>query len=68
MLWVARLRCFRPNHRAVAEIRRKVIKQSKRNAVSRLIHAKNDKEKIAGWKLDLNRFLHVFNVCAIISV
>ena len=53
------------DHRTVAEIQRKVIKQSGRNAVSRLVHAANDKETIAAWKLDLNRILHVFNVrCA----
>jgi hypothetical protein len=46
----------------VAEIQRKVIKQSGRNAVSRLLRAKNDKETIAGWKLELNRILHVFSV------
>ena len=46
----------------MAEIQRKVIKQSGRNAVSRLFNAKNDKEKIAGWKTDLNRILLVFNV------
>ena len=48
--------------RTVAEIQRRVIKQSKRNSVSRLFHAKNDKEKVAAWKSDLNRILHVFNV------
>ena len=30
--------------------------------VSRLLHAKNDKETIAGWKLELGRILQVFNV------
>ena len=40
------------------------IKQNHRNAVLRLFHAKNDKEAIAGWKLDFNRILHVFNVCS----
>ena len=49
----------------MAEIQRKVIKQGKRNAVSRLIHARNDKETVAAWKLDLNRILHVFNVCSV---
>ena len=48
--------------RTVTEIRTKVTEQSKRNVVSRLLHAKNDKEKIVAWKLDLNRILHVFNV------
>ena len=27
-----------------------------------MFHAKNDKETIATWRLDLNRILHVFNV------
>jgi hypothetical protein len=51
----------------VAEIQRKVVKQSRRNAVSRLLHARNDKETIGGWKLELNRILHVFNVCPVVS-
>ena len=36
--------------------------------VSRHFHAKNDKEKIATWKSDLNRILQVFNVRSIIYV
>jgi len=52
----------------MAEIQRKVVKQNGRNAVSRLVHAKNDKEKIAAWKLDLDRILHVFNVRSATSV
>jgi hypothetical protein len=51
----------------VAEIQKKVIKRSGRNAVSRLLQAKNDKEKIAGWRVELNRILHVFNVRSVIS-
>jgi len=35
--------------------------------ISRHLHAKNDKEKIAAWKSDLNRILQVFNVRSIIS-
>ena len=50
------------DRRTVAEIERKVIKQSGRNTISRVFHAKNDKEAIVAWKLDLNRTLHVFNV------
>ena len=38
------------------------IEQGKRNTVSRLFHAKNDKEAIATWKSDLSRVLHIFNV------
>jgi len=38
------------------------MKRSGRNAVSRLLHAKNDKETIGAWRLDLIRILQVFNV------
>ena len=34
--------------------------------LSRLVRAKNDKDTIGAWKLDLNRILHVFNVCSVI--
>ena len=54
--------------RTVAEIQRNVTKQSRRNAASRLLHANNDKEAIAAWKLDLNRILHIFNVCVVIHI
>ena len=36
--------------------------------VSRHFHAKNDKEKIAAWRLDLGRILDVFNVRSIAPV
>ena len=52
----------------MAEIHEKVVKQSERNVVSRLVHAKNDKDTVASWKLDLNRILHVFNVRPVGSV
>jgi hypothetical protein len=42
------------------------MKRTGRNAVSRLLHAQNDAAMIAGWKLELNRILHVFNVCSVI--
>jgi hypothetical protein len=54
--------------RTVAEIERKVVKQSNRGSASRLLHAKNDKEKIAAWRLDLNRILHVFQVDPVASL
>ena len=56
------------NRRAVAEIQKSIIKRGRRNAISRHFHAKNDKEMIAGWRLDLNRILHVFNVRSAASV
>ena len=40
----------------------------KRNAVSRLIHTKNDKEMIAAWKADLSKILLVFNVRFVVVV
>ena len=51
----------------MAEIQWKVIKQGKRNPVSRIVHARNDKDKIAAWRLDFIRILQVFNVCSIVS-
>ena len=53
-------RCL--NRRTVAEIQGNVVKQGKRNAVSRLLHSKHGKGAFAAWKQDLNRILHVFNV------
>jgi hypothetical protein len=50
----------------LAEIEMK-IELGKRNAVSRLFHAKNDREMIAAWKSDLSRVLHIFNVSFLIS-
>ena len=47
------------------EIQGYIIKRSKRNAISRRYHAKDDEEAIAAWKLDLNGVLHVFNVCSV---
>ncbi|KAF9642364.1 hypothetical protein BDM02DRAFT_3273490, partial [Thelephora ganbajun] len=45
----------------VAEIRRKVVEHSRRNAAPPLPRAKNNKEIIISWKSDLNRILQVFN-------
>ena len=49
-------------HRTVADIQRNLDKWGKRSAVSQHFHAKNDKEKIAAWKSELDRILQVFNV------
>ena len=49
----------------MAEIEGNVVELGKRNVVSRLFHSKDDKERIAAWRLDLNRVLHVFNVRSI---
>ena len=51
-----------PGRRTVADIRIKITERSKQNAISRAFHAKHDSQAIAGWRLDLNRILIVFNV------
>jgi len=61
-----------PAHRAldrrtVAGIQEKIVEKCGRNLLSRLGNAKNDKEAIASWKLDLNRILIVFNVRSVIA-
>ena len=54
--------------RTVGGIQKKVVKQGKRNVVSRHFHARNDKEAINAWRSDLNRILHVFNVRSVVFV
>ena len=46
----------------MAQIQRSVVKLGKRNAISRLFYAKNDKDTIAAWHSDLDRILQVFKV------
>jgi len=48
--------------RTVAEIQRKIMKQSGKHKFSQFLHARSDKDTIAGWKSDLNRIVVVFNV------
>lgn len=55
------------DRRTVVGIQREIIKQGKRNTLSRLFHT-NGKEAIATWRLDLNRVPHVFNVRSVASV
>ena len=50
------------DRRTVVEIQRKIIEKRDRNPLSQFAHAKNDKEIIAAWRLDLLRILQVFNV------
>ena len=40
----------------------RITEKGGRNVFSRLFHAKNDKEMIGAWKLDLIKILHIFNV------
>ena len=50
----------------MAAIQEKLVKWGGRNFVSRRFHAKDDKEKISAWKLDLDKILQVFKVCSVI--
>ena len=54
--------------RTVDEIQRHIIERGKRNLISRLHHAKDDKKAIVIWKLGFERILHVFNVCSVTSI
>ena len=56
-----------PNRRTIAEVQEKITGKRERGLFSRLAHAKNDKEVVATWRSDLNRVLHVFNVCSTAS-
>ena len=52
-----------PDHRrAATEIERNAVKKSERGHFSRLLHTKDDKDKIVAWKAELDRILQVFNV------
>ena len=44
------------------DIERNAVKKSERRRFSRLLHTKNDKNKIVAWKAELDRILQVFNV------
>ena len=44
------------------EIHNKVAERSKRGSMFRFVFARGDKEKIAAWRQDFARLLHVFNV------
>ena len=50
------------------EIQRNIINRGKLNPVFRRYHAKDEKEAIATWRLDLDRILHLFNVCSVTCV
>ena len=46
----------------MAAIQGRIVEKRERGLLSRLAHAKNDKETIATWRFDLIRILQVFNV------
>jgi len=48
--------------RTVDGIQKNIVKRDERNVISRRYHAKDDKEAIDAWNLDLNRIRRVFDV------
>ena len=57
------------DHRTVSEVQKNITeRRGKRRVISRRLHAKDDKEAIAAWKLDLDKILHTFNVRSTTSV
>ena len=52
------------DRRTVAKIQEKVMKRSRRHRIVRFFRSSDDKNVIAAWKSDLNRILHVFDVCS----
>ncbi|KAH9005596.1 hypothetical protein EDB86DRAFT_1463631 [Lactarius hatsudake] len=49
----------------VEKIRQRIDKVTKRHEIVKFFAASNDKGKIAGWRLELNEILQVFNVCSV---
>ena len=56
------------DNRTVAGIQERITEKRGRGLLSRLTNAKNDKDMIVAWKLDLIRILQVFDVCSASSV
>ena len=50
--------------RSIWEIQRKIDKLTRENELVKYFTASNGKGKIAGWRLELNGILQVFNVCS----
>ena len=56
------------NRRTANNIKKNVVKQGKRRAISRALRPKKEKEAIATWRLSLNRILCVLEVRSMDSV
>ena len=51
------------DHRSIQEIQSEIDKLGKKNELIKYFTASDGKKKIAGWRLELNGILQVFNVC-----
>ena len=66
-MYCARFTYHTLNRRTIAEIRRNITEKGRWNPlslISRLFRAKNEKKTIGAWRLDLDGFLRIFNVCS----
>ena len=50
------------NRRTMDNVQTRIVDKNERNAFSRALHAKGDKDAIAAWKQEFNRILQIFNV------
>ena len=50
------------DHRSIQEIQQKIEKLARKNELVKYFTASNGKGKIAGWRMELNGILQVFNV------
>ena len=50
------------DRRTVAQIQRNIVKLGKQSTISRMFHARSNKDTIAAWMSDLDRILQVFKV------
>ena len=48
--------------RTVSQIQKSAVEPDKRNPLSRVFNAKNDKDRVTAWRSDLDRILHIFEV------
>lgn len=55
------------NQRTVTSIQTGIVRLGKRNAAARFMYARDDQSKLATWKYDLVRVLHVLNVRSVES-
>ena len=51
----------------MAQIQRSVAEPDKRNIFSRILNPNRDKEAIVAWRSELDRIVHVFEVCLTVS-
>jgi hypothetical protein len=53
--------------RTIERIRTEVTKAGRRSSLVKMVSSKMDKDKIAGWRVSLDRTLHVFNVSTVLA-